>query len=166
MMKLKNIEQFMAEMKRIPWFTQCGIATTNMSEFATFYTTDYEQVIASQCSDKWEEQGLEIGNEFHTELTKRLPKLFSNDYNSIVSLFKDELMPWILDKADDIIPSILMGKNVRDDISWSTIYGLVAYYFLPNARKCKALDVFEVMRRGHIVCGWKGDFPKGMLLYY
>jgi hypothetical protein len=143
------------------WFSRVGIKDAT----AAIVLSSWDEAIAHCASCEWEDLCLEAANQYRERLVERSPERFEK-WNDVVDEMKKMTVFLVRRKIETVVREHSLPKVFEDTVQWDILHVCMeaeyADVYPPGFYASQAYWYVN----GHFPCGWKGDFPKGMLVIY
>jgi hypothetical protein len=155
-------QAFLQDVASTEWFINCGrsLPATNSS----FMKVASWQEVAKRCIEPaWDDALLEARN----ELTEFLHKNYLNDYQRWNEITEAAKAACVVPLTDLVWKPFAMKQSLPEQfvhsVQWIVLAAIMEHEYRGSlGRPTFFLDLFSVLRGGHVPCGWSGSpFPLG-----
>lgn len=90
----------------------------------------------------------------------------SSTWKDMGGRFKEDMQS-ALDRAVEIAPPPARAvKELRTSIDWCVIHAAREVWVLEHIERPVFVPLVDLYLRGHLPCGWNGDYPQGKLVVF
>lgn len=149
------------DLDKAAWFSHVGVKDTKTA----IVLSSWEDAIKHIGSIEWENLCIEASNQYRERLVERSKARFAQ-WNDIAIELKKTTVPFVHRKIEDVVRQHNLppafGNMVRWDILGVCMEAEYADVYPPGFYASHAYWYVK----GHLPCGWQGDFPSGTLIVY
>lgn len=147
------------KLEKAIWFANIGVADTDSS----VVLGSWQEAIDHCSSVEWENLCLEAMNQYCERIQERSPERL-NAWNDVVADLKATTVPFVQRKIRTVVLEQGLPRVFEDTVQWD---------ILGVCMEAEYADVYQPgfyasqaywCVKGHFPCGWKGEFPEGMLI--
>lgn len=153
-----------ASLKRlesVDWFHSVGKKDTANA----IVLSSWEEAMISCSSEDWDYLLNEAANQYGEKLRSRSRSRY-NQWNAVVNELKPLTTSLVLNKVTPVVATYNLPKIFIDSVNWDILHFAI---------ECEFSDIYPPgffasqaywYTAGHFPCGWRGDFPEGVLVVY
>jgi len=157
-------DQTIATLKRlegIDWFYAVGQKDTEQA----IVLTSWDEAVTSCACNEWEDLLLEATNRYCQKLASLSGDRFGH-WNELVREAKKITEPLVASKIEKTVKNNNLPKIIVDTVNWDILHLLMEAEFADVYPPGFYASQGYWYVHGHFPCGWKGEFPEGILIIY
>lgn len=146
---------------KINWFCHAG-QDLFFGDFVVL--KDRASFLKSIGSIEWENATLEARNKMAEYLYENFQREYQN-WKPLAKKIREVL-------ENEIVPHMpiefTLNKVIIDSVKWDIMHYLVECFYKEKLKNKDFLfnSLIDIYERGHIPCGWEGEWPQGKLIIY
>jgi hypothetical protein len=160
-------EALALEFERIRWFASAGQEHSIALPFPLIQVSSCAEAIEMCSAPAWDDVTLEARNRLTEYLHLRHRERYQQ-WNDITDEAKTRIVTPLAERVWQPFARLHgLGKVFIDCLSWDVLAAIMEHEY----RDCSGRPIFfqhliDVYRAGHFPCGWRGEWPGGLLLAY
>jgi hypothetical protein len=143
------------------WFSCVGLKDAE----AAIVLSSWDEAIAHCASPEWEDLCLEAANQYRTRLVERSRERFAK-WNDVVDDVKKTTLSFVRRKIEAVVRKHNLPKVFEDTVQWDILHLCMESEYADVCPPGFYASQAYWYVKGHFPCGWKEDFPKGVLVVY
>lgn len=127
--------------------------------------SSWQETIKDSSSIKWKNVKLEAQGDLHAFLVISARER-SRLWNSLVVEIKQITEPMVERKIQMVMQAHNLPATFKDSVSWDILNIAMEEEYADLRPPGFYANLANWYRKGHFPCGWRGKYPKGMLIIY
>ena len=149
------------QLKAVDWFSSVGLRDSD----AVIVLNTWEEANGSCSGADWVALCNEAANHYRTRVAERSPDRLAR-WNELAREVKAITVPMVIAKTQQLVQEGKLLARSVDSIQWDVLHvGMEAEYADVFPPGFFASQAFWYLK-GHLPCGWSGEFPRGKLVVF
>jgi tRNA/tmRNA/rRNA uracil-C5-methylase (TrmA/RlmC/RlmD family) len=149
------------EIEKADWFSCVGKQDTS----AAIVLSSWKEAIESCGSHDWQNLCLEAANQLRERILQRSRERFKR-WNEIVDEVKPTTEALVRRKIEAVVRQHKLPLVFMHSVQWDVLHLCMEAEYADVFPPAYYASQAYWYVKGHFPCGWKGEFPKGMLIIY
>ncbi len=161
----KPINELLERVRANAWFSHVGEPLKEGEHYDRVY--DWADAVKSLSSRPSGDAFNDMGNDSKFGTRQPFEDLdLRAKWKQVGEQFEDDLQV-VLDRAVEMAPAPARKvKELRTTIGWCVILAAREVWVLEHLERPIFVPLVDLYLRGHLPCGWNGDYPQGKLVVF
>lgn len=117
-------------------------------------------------TEAWEDALIQAGNKQHAAIASVLGSWsFQKSWNEAIPEVRDAARELVNTKVADL--EVVLTKSAVDGLRWIVLSNAMGAAFLGRAENDRTFwPITKLIMEGFFPCGWRGDYPEGVLVVF
>lgn len=157
-------KEFIDNMMTCPWLQMCG--QKERLEFDVEYLNSEEEVQKSINSTKWENLCLDQMGDFTAYLSRNYREEYNKNWNEKVKMIKKDYISRISNDIEQVLLNKKFSFDIIDDVKMNVLSLFMLEYYSDYYTSGFYNKMLIIYMKGHLPCGWFGEYPTGKFKVY
>jgi hypothetical protein len=149
------------QLENATWFSRVGAKDTAVA----IVLPSWQEAVVYGSSIDWQNLCLEAANQYRERLVERSMDRFEK-WNDIAQEMKKITIPFVAKKIEGVVRANGLPKSFENAVQWDVLFVCMEAEYADVYPPGFFASNGHWYIQGHFPCGWRGDFPAGMLIIY